>query len=240
MLSLFPSPDALTRFLAAQEPIYDTALRELQAGQKETHWMWYIFPQLRGLGQSHNSTLYGIEDEYEARAYLADPVLGARLKECCTALLQHADKSADEILGDLDALKLQSSMTLFAYISEEDSLFHQVLAHFYLEQMDKHTVALLEQAAAERRKESVPPPLYPAGVQDLADWASWTLDLYRRGKRPQEIRTTVHAIEILLNNGYSEERLKKARYEFEALPDGMSFTNTELMMTLLLDSSDDD
>ena len=133
----------MERFVKAQEGIYATALAELQAGEKETHWMWFIFPQMRGLGTSVMAYVYGITGAEEARAYLAHPILGPRLIACCEALLTHMDLTAEDILGDVDAMKLRSSMTLFAQVSESDSIFHRVLARFCDGQPDERTLALL-------------------------------------------------------------------------------------------------
>ena len=134
----------LQRFLEAQEDSYEIALKELTAGKKRSHWMWYIFPQLRGLGRSDTARFYGIADMDEAKAYLADSILGARLSACCEAMLLHTAKSALWILGDIDVMKLKSSMTLFALASgEEDSVFHQVLQQFYNGKMDERTIELL-------------------------------------------------------------------------------------------------
>ncbi|OYX41453.1 MAG: hypothetical protein B7Z02_15495 [Rhodobacterales bacterium 32-67-9] len=105
--------DDLARFRDAQAPLFDGALRELRAGRKTGHWMWFIFPQLRGLGRSATALRYGIADLDEARAYLADPLLGPRLAACAEALLGHGEATAEEILGPVDALKLRSSATLF-------------------------------------------------------------------------------------------------------------------------------
>ncbi len=133
----------LKRFLNKQEFIYDTALEELKRGKKESHWMWYIFPQLRGLGESDTSFIYGIISIKEAKEYLSNPELRARLDECCKALLLHKDKTAVDILGDIDAMKLQSSMTLFALVSDDGSVFHQVLNQFFDGELDKETQSLL-------------------------------------------------------------------------------------------------
>jgi len=105
-------PD-LSRFHTAQAPVYRSALAEMKAGHKRSHWMWFIFPQLRDLGRSHTARFYGIANLAEARAYLADPVLAARLSECVAALLSHPGRSAQDILGHVDAMKLRSSATLF-------------------------------------------------------------------------------------------------------------------------------
>lgn len=103
----------LRRFMCAQERVYETALAELTAGRKRTHWMWFVFPQLRGLGLSPTSQVYGIESLGEARAYLAHPVLGPRLEACTCAVLAHAGLTAHAIFGSPDDMKLRSSMTLF-------------------------------------------------------------------------------------------------------------------------------
>lgn len=135
-------PD-LQRFIAAQESNYDAALREITAGRKRTHWMWYVFPQLDGLGSSEMARRYAIRDTDEARAYLAHPVLGERLQACARAALEHGDKSATEIFGTPDDLKLRSSATLFAAVSEEGSVFHRLLAQFYPGGPDPATLRLL-------------------------------------------------------------------------------------------------
>ena len=136
--------NSLDRFLEAQERIYEIALKEIRNGEKESHWMWYIFPQLRGLGKSRMAYAYGINGLEEAKAYLAHPVLSARLIEISEALLKHKDQDVEDILGDIDAMKLRSSMTLFALISEEGSVFHQVLNCFYDREMDELTKQLIE------------------------------------------------------------------------------------------------
>ena len=118
---------SLNRFLEAQKIMYETALEEIKKGEKESHWIWYIFPQLRGLGYSPKAYTYGIDGLEEAKAYLEHPVLSARLIEITEALLTHRGKDIEDIMGDIDALKLRSSMTLFALISEPKSVFHRVL-----------------------------------------------------------------------------------------------------------------
>lgn len=135
--------NSLNRFLAAQEKTYEIALTEIKGGKKRTHWMWYIFPQLRGLGMSSVAHTYGISGLDEAKAYLAHPVLSERIYELCVALLEHKDKSAYDIFGEIDEMKLKSSMTLFALVSEDDSVFHQVLEAFYKGEQDKATLNLL-------------------------------------------------------------------------------------------------
>jgi uncharacterized protein (DUF1810 family) len=136
-------PHNLERFLTAQAENYACALRELQRGQKESHWMWYIFPQVAGLGHSPMAQKYAIRSENEAVAYLNHAVLGSRLLRCCEALLKHQGREIGEIMGYPDDLKLRSSMTLFATASARDSIFHKVLNAFYSGQMDDRTIALL-------------------------------------------------------------------------------------------------
>jgi uncharacterized protein (DUF1810 family) len=134
----------LTRFRRAQGGgIYERALAELRAGRKTGHWIWFIFPQIAGLGQSPTSRLYALASVQEARAYLNDPVLGPRLDECARALLGHVDRSAEEVLGGIDAIKLRSSMTLFARAAPEDPVFLDVLAAFYDGAPDAATDRLL-------------------------------------------------------------------------------------------------
>ncbi|GAA1647123.1 DUF1810 domain-containing protein [Actinoplanes couchii] len=132
----------LDRFVHAQEGVFDQALAELTAGRKRTHWMWFVFPQLGGLGSSVTADRYAIRDLDEARAYLAHPVLGPRLEQCATALLEHRGSSASEILGYPDDLKLRSSMTLFARAAADPGVFQQVLDLFY-DGPDPKTVHLL-------------------------------------------------------------------------------------------------
>ena len=129
----------LERFLDAQEGVYTTALAEIRAGRKSSHWIWYIFPQMRGLGHSYNSEYYGIESLEEAREYLHHEVLGERLREITGALLEHRNKSATDILGEIDAMKLRSSMTLFDMASPND-IFAEVLDVFYEGNRCKHTL----------------------------------------------------------------------------------------------------
>ncbi len=124
-------PFNLNRFLEAQENSYAQALCEIQAGRKESHWIWYIFPQLAGLGHSHNAVYYGIRGVEEAQAYLVHPLLGARLIEISNALLIHKNKPIEQILGPVDALKLKSCMELFAPLSVENSVFKFILKVFY-------------------------------------------------------------------------------------------------------------
>lgn len=141
------------RFLSAQDSGwsgYRTALREIMDGKKRSHWIWYIFPQLRGLGFSRMSTFYGIADSNEARAYLEHPVLGPRLREITDALLRHGDKPATTILGDIDAMKVYSCMTLFDNISPDD-IFARVLETFYCGERDSRTLSRLSAEDASQR-----------------------------------------------------------------------------------------
>src|SRR5690606_26453828 len=125
--------DDLNRFREAQDRVWPQVLAELRDGRKTGHWMWFVFPQLRGLGRSETAIIYGIADMEEARAYLADPVLAGRLEQAATALLSHSGLTAEEILGAVDALKLRSSATLFsrAGAGRTALLMHDVLARFY-------------------------------------------------------------------------------------------------------------
>src|SRR5512134_731959 len=120
-------PYDLNRFISAQEGIYDRVLAELRGGQKRTHWMWYIFPQIDGLGHSPTTRHYAIKSLEEARRYLSHPVLGARLVECAESVLAVQGRSASDIFGYPDDMKLQSSMTLFARVAGPRSVFERVL-----------------------------------------------------------------------------------------------------------------
>ena len=125
-----PRPVAdLQRFVDAQDErgTYDAALAELRAGRKRSHWMWFVFPQLTGLGRSAMAQRYALSGLEEARAYLAHPVLGPRLRDCCEALLRLAEPDAEQVLGPVDAQKLRSSMTLFALAAPHEAVFRDVL-----------------------------------------------------------------------------------------------------------------
>lgn len=128
----------LERFLKAQEYSYQVAYAEIKEGYKRSHWMWYIFPQIKGLGRSSMSEYYGITCLDEARAYLEDEVLGTRLREICETLLKHLDKSAMEIFGGVDSMKLKSSMTLFDAVSPND-IFSKILDAFFGGRRDERT-----------------------------------------------------------------------------------------------------
>lgn len=138
-------PHGLERFVLVQNGggTYDQALGELQLGNKTGHWMWFIFPQIAGLGQSATSRKYAINSLAEARAYLEHDVLGPRLLECAQVLTTHAGRSAEDILGGIDARKLQSSMTLFLRAAPGETVFKTVLAQFFDGQPDEATDALL-------------------------------------------------------------------------------------------------
>ena len=136
-------PYDLHRFVDAQRSTYDSAVGELRAGRKTSHWMWFVFPQIAGLGRSQMSQRYAIDSLEEARAYLDHPVLGPRLLECCGALLSHDGTSAEEILGGIDATKLRSSMTLFLRASPETQTFQQVLDRYFEGEADRATIELL-------------------------------------------------------------------------------------------------
>ena len=135
--------DDLNRFLMAQERDYAQALAEIRAGRKQSHWIWYIFPQLRGLGYSYNAEYYVIADTGEARLYLAHPVLGARLREITNALLNLPESDPVRVMGRPDDLKLCSSMTLFEYVAEQDSVFGKVLDKYYGGRRDAATLRMV-------------------------------------------------------------------------------------------------
>ena len=135
-------PFDLERFFTAQAPVYARVLDELRAGRKRSHWMWFIFPQLCGLGRSHTALRYGITGRTEAIAYLAHPVLGPRLIECTRLLLAIEGRNAQQILGSPDDLKLRSCMTLFGFVSDVQD-FARALAKYYGGEQDPATLALL-------------------------------------------------------------------------------------------------
>lgn len=140
-------PYNLQRFIDAQDGMFETALAELAAGSKRSHWMWFIFPQLAGLGHSMTARRYAISSLGEARAYLEHPLLGSRLCQCVDALLPWAgSRSAEQILGAVDALKLRSSLTLFDR-AEASGTFARALARFYGGKPDEQTLALLNAQA---------------------------------------------------------------------------------------------
>lgn len=135
--------DPLERFVQAQARDYAQALAELRAGHKRSHWIWYVLPQLRALGRSAMAREYGITGREEAAAYLAHPVLGPRLVECVQALLQHTGRGVRTILGEVDAMKLGSCLTLFAVVAPQQPVFAQALDAFYAGRPDALTLRLL-------------------------------------------------------------------------------------------------
>jgi len=141
-------PYDLDRFLAAQQGAYAGALEELRQGRKTGHWIWFVFPQLAGLGRSEMSRYYAISSLDEARAYLVHPVLGARLRECATAVLATKGRTAVEIFGSIDAVKVRSCMTLFRRAAPDDPVFATVLDRFYESRPDETTDALLGSSSA--------------------------------------------------------------------------------------------
>jgi uncharacterized protein (DUF1810 family) len=142
-------PFNLERFTDAQAGVYDRALSELRSGRKRTHWMWFIFPQIAGLGYSGMSKHYAIRNIEEAREYLNHPVLGPRLQECAEAVLAVEGRTISEIFGYPDDLKLRSSMTLFACVAHPGSVFGRVLEKFFQGKKDARTLQLVE--GTERR-----------------------------------------------------------------------------------------
>lgn len=135
--------DQLSRFLDAQNQVYLKALSEIRNGQKQTHWMWYVFPQLKGLGKSDTAKFYGINTLDEAADYLAHPILGKHLIEISNSVLEINGKSAAEIFGSPDDVKLRSSMTLFANVPNADPVFDKVLQKYFNGSHDEYTLELL-------------------------------------------------------------------------------------------------
>ncbi len=135
--------EQLDRFIKVQENTYLVALNEIKNGRKQSHWMWYIFPQIKGLGMSETSRYYGIDDEEEAKAYLDNEILGFRLREITSELLKLNIDNPVDIFGTIDTMKLKSSMTLFDYVSD-DKIFSQVLNKYYNGEIDEKTILLCE------------------------------------------------------------------------------------------------
>lgn len=133
----------LDRFIEAQEGIYGQALAELRHGRKQSHWMWFVFPQISGLGTSPTARLYAIASADEARAFLAHPLLGVRLRDCIAAILAHRERGAEAIFGAVDAMKLRSSMTLFEAVAGDPAPFAAALAAFHGGARDPATLRLL-------------------------------------------------------------------------------------------------
>ena len=138
-------PYDLQRFVDAQDGVIDNAMAELRAGRKQSHWMWFVFPQIIGLGRSPMAQHYAIRSLDEARTYLEHPLLGGRLRECTEAVLPWSTtQSAEEIFGSIDTVKLRSSLTLFDRV-EPKSCFERALGAFFAGQRDEHTLALLDE-----------------------------------------------------------------------------------------------
>jgi uncharacterized protein (DUF1810 family) len=133
-------PYDLARFVTAQEESYDDAIDELRRGRKRGHWMWFVFPQVAGLGSSDAAQRFAISSLDEARAYLQHPVLGPRLHECAEAMLSNTEATAQQVLGDIDAMKLRSSMTLFQLAAPQESVFGRVIDRFYEGAPDAETI----------------------------------------------------------------------------------------------------
>ena len=133
----------LDRFVEAQASVYERALAELRAGRKQSHWMWFIFPQLKALGRSATAQHYGLSSVDEARFYLAHQLLGPRLIECAEAVLAHRDQQAEAIFGAVDTMKFRSSMTLFEAAGSDREAFALALRHFYGGRRDEATLRLL-------------------------------------------------------------------------------------------------
>jgi uncharacterized protein (DUF1810 family) len=143
-------PHELERFVAAQDPVIDVVLAELRAGTKRSHWMWFVFPQLAGLGRSATAKFYELASRDEALAYWLHATLGPRLAQCCSLLLPHRGIGAERILGPVDAMKFRSCLTLFEQVAPEQPLFAQLLDAFYGGRRDPATLALLDADARGR------------------------------------------------------------------------------------------
>lgn len=137
------NPFNLQRFLDAQAPVWDEVRSELGQARKRSHWMWFVFPQLAGLGRSGTARFYGIGGADEARAYLEHPVLGARLQECCALLLKAKGVSAQEVFGEVDAMKLRSCLTLFEAVSPQTAVFQECIDRYFSGERDPLTQELL-------------------------------------------------------------------------------------------------
>lgn len=138
------SSHALERFVDAQAPVYESVFKELSAGRKSTHWMWFIFPQLKELGHSQIAKYYGIESADEALAYWQHPILGKRLLECTQLVMAHSSTTAHDVFGSPDDLKFWSCMTLFAQVAPAETVFRQALARFFDGRFDEATLRLLQ------------------------------------------------------------------------------------------------
>lgn len=145
----------LDRFVLAQNDVWDQVMSEIVSGRKQTHWMWFVFPQLAVLGRSEKSRFYGIRNRREAQDYLADPILGARLRDAAETLLFSARGTAEEVLGDVDALKLKSCATLFGVVSQ-DAMWSDILIRFFEGRADVLTLSHLQEEPGLSRVENVP------------------------------------------------------------------------------------
>ena len=134
---------SLSRFLKAQDNTYDDALKEIKNGRKRSHWMWYVFPQIRGLGFTDTSKYYAIRDLKEAQEYLEHPILGSRLIEISKALLELKTRDALAVFGSPDEMKLKSSMTLFSLVPEADPIFNEIINAFFAGEKDESTLQLV-------------------------------------------------------------------------------------------------
>jgi uncharacterized protein (DUF1810 family) len=147
-----PDPFGLQKFVDAQSRVIDAVRQELRSGRKSSHWMWFVFPQLAGLGLSLTADFYALRSLEEARAYLAHPVLGARLRECTDLVNTIAGRDLHAIFGDPDRLKFRSCMTLFAMAAPEEGVFAEALRKYCGGQGDPRTIALLQDSLADRQK----------------------------------------------------------------------------------------
>ncbi|HTJ95668.1 MAG TPA: DUF1810 domain-containing protein [Pararobbsia sp.] len=136
-------PFKLHRFVSAQAPVYDQVLAELAAGKKRTHWMWFVFPQIKGLGRSEMAETYAIASREEAHAYLHHPVLGERIREVTRIVNELEDRTIEQIFGYPDELKFRSSMTLFAEVAEDDNEFDEALDKYFEGEADPKTLHLM-------------------------------------------------------------------------------------------------
>ncbi|HTY67869.1 MAG TPA: DUF1810 domain-containing protein [Alphaproteobacteria bacterium] len=141
-------PHTLQRFVDAQAPVYAQVRAELRDGRKRSHWMWFVFPQIKGLGVSPTAQFYAIASRGEAEAYLAHPVLGPRLTECTQLVLDVAGRSAHDIFGSPDDLKFRSSMTLFADVTADNALFRAALRRYFNGEPDRRTIEILAQGGS--------------------------------------------------------------------------------------------
>jgi uncharacterized protein (DUF1810 family) len=136
--------NTLSRFISAHQNIYPHVLKELQNGKKITHWMWFIFPQIEGLGHSSTAKYYSIKSISEAKEYIDHPLLGKRLLECCNIILKIEFRSVEDIFGYPDYLKLKSSMTLFDFVDPEENVFAEVLKKYFAGEEDQKTLSILQ------------------------------------------------------------------------------------------------